>query len=332
VKLTLATLTANWRLKLAALGLAFLLWAVISAEQVTSQWVPVRIDTVIEDPEYVLTGGPQPPEVRVRFTGPARELWELALDRPTLVLRVPNVGEQRTFPLDPRMVQVRRGLAATPVDVSPGTVRLELQRLVSREVPVHPSVGERSLGRFVLMDEVEVIPATVRVTGPANRVMALDSVATVTFEIVPDDTTFTREVALDTVGLAGLSLSRERVTVRGRVDRLVERSLPGVAVTAPQGLTVSPRQLEVRIGGPERLVRAVFPATVRAFVPRDSVPDEVPLAGAEAGVVVEGLPDGVTARTVPARVLVAPPAAEGPAAAPEPPAPEAEPAEEPVEP
>jgi hypothetical protein len=285
---------------------------------VTTQWVPVRVEARIADPEYVLTGGPDPPEVQVRFTGPGRELWELALDRPVLVLRVQNVDERRTFALDPRMVQVRGGLTATPVDVRPPSVRLQLQQLVTRNVPVRARIGPRSLGRYVVADDVEVVPATVRVTGPANQVAALDSLPTEVFEIVPDDTTFTREVRLDTAGLSGLSLSRERVTVRGRVDRRVERSLTGVPVTAPGGVMASPRQVEIRLSGPERLVRAVFPTAIRAVVPPDSVPAEVPPGGIEVPVVVQGLPAGVTARTVPARILVGPSVVDAPQPGPPP--------------
>jgi YbbR domain-containing protein len=324
VKFSLAGLTANWRLKGAALGLALLLWAVISAEQVTTQWVPARVEVTVADPEYVLTGGPDPPEVQVRFTGPGRELWDLALDRPTLLLRVQNVGERRVFALDPRMVQVRGGLSVSAVDVRPPSVRLELQQLVSREVPVQPRIGPGSQARYVLQDEMEVIPTTVRISGPADRVQAIDSVRTVVFEVVPDDTIFGREVALDTAGLGGLSLSRERVSVRGRVDRRVERGLSDVPVAAPPGLAVRPRQVEVRLSGPERLVRAVFPAALRVTVQRDSIPAEVPLAGVEVPLVVEGLPSGVSARTNPARALVGPAVVEPAApetAAPVPPQP-----------
>lgn len=306
MKVSLAGLAANWRLKGAALGLALLLWAVISAEQVTTQWVPARVEVTVADPEYVLTGGPEPAEVRVRFTGPGRELWELALDRPTLLLRVQNVGERRVFALDPRMVQVSGGLSVSAVDVSPPSVRLELQQLVSREVPVQPRIAPASQARYVVSNEMEVIPATVRVSGPADRVAGVDTLTTVPFEIVPDDTVFAREVALDTTGLSGLSLSRERVSVRGRVDRRVERALSGVPVVSTPGLAVRPREVEVRLSGPERLVRAVFPAALRVTVLRDSVPEELPLAGVEVPLVVEGLPAGVTARTNPARALVGP--------------------------
>jgi hypothetical protein len=320
---SLATaLAANWRLKLAALGLTLLLWAVVSAEQVTSQWVPARVEAVIGDPEYVLTGGPDPPTVEVRFTGPGRELWDLALERPTLLLPVENVDERRTFAVEPRMVRLRAGLTATPVDVRPRSVRLQLQQLVTRNVPVQPRIGESSLARYVLADDVEVVPATVRVTGPASEVAALDSLPTERFEIVPDDTTFSREVRLDTLGLQGLSLSRERVIVRGRVDRRVERALPGVAVAAPPGLSAVPDRVEVRLSGPERLVRAVFPATIRVVVPPESVPPQFPATGAEVPLAVQGLPAGVAARTVPERVRLLPPGTATPEPEPPPPAPD----------
>ncbi|HLM66524.1 MAG TPA: hypothetical protein VK358_03310, partial [Longimicrobium sp.] len=82
MRLSAQLLTYNWRLKLSALGLAVLIWALVSSEQVTSQWIPVRVDPVVRDPRFVISEAPEPQEVRVQFTGPGRELWELAIDRP----------------------------------------------------------------------------------------------------------------------------------------------------------------------------------------------------------------------------------------------------------
>jgi hypothetical protein len=306
VKLSLGIITYNWRLKLAALGLAFLIWAAVSAEQVTSQWIPVRIDPVVRDPEYVLAGPPDPAEVRVRFAGPGRELWELALDRPILVLPLADIGNRRAFALDASMLRIPAGLSVNVQDIRPAVVRVEVERLASRMVPVRARIGGRSAQRYVVDGELEVLPAEVRVTGPTGRLAALDSVTTRPLEIVPDDSTFTHDVALDTAGMEGLSFSRTRVQVSGGVDVRAERALGPVAVAVPDGLVAEPAQVQVAVGGAERTVDRVFPAQVRAYVPRDSLPATVPAEGVEAPLVLDGVPPGAAARATPARVRVRP--------------------------
>ncbi|HEU0052234.1 MAG TPA: hypothetical protein VFQ39_03610 [Longimicrobium sp.] len=308
----LRTLTQNWRLKLTALALAVLLWAVVSAEQPTSQWIPVRVAVAVTDPGWVLTGEPDPRVVRVRFTGPGRELWELAVERPVLELRVRTVGDARTFALDPSMVSIPQRLEVRATDVRPAVVRLPLERLATRDIPVRARISERSLQAYVVDDSVAVSPASVRLTGPEAAVNRIAQVATRAFEIVPDDSTFAREVELDTAGLAGVAVSPREVRVEGRVDRRVERAFAAVPVAAPPGTEARPAQVEVRVRGPERVLRLLFPANLRATVPADSLPSPLPLPGVDAPVRVGGLPRSTTVRTVPARVRVSPTAVAPP--------------------
>ncbi len=303
------SLTYNWRLKLSALALAVLIWAVVSAEQVTSQWIPVRVDPVVRDPEFVVTSPAEPAVVSVQVTGPGRELWELAINRPTLVLSVRDVGERRTFGLDPSMVRLPQGLAVRVSDVRPSVVTLGLERLVSRMVPVRARIAGRSTQRYAIGEDLVILPAEVRVTGPADRLAALEALTTRSFDVVPDDSTFSHEVVLDTAALDGLSFARTRVRVSGTVDRRVERTVGAVTVSAPDGLQAQPSELAVRLSGPERALRRVFPGALRAVVHRDSLPPALPPVGVDARVVVEGLPAGVTATAVPERVRVLPPGA-----------------------
>lgn len=312
MRLSTRLLTYNWRLKLAALGLAVLIWAVVSAEQMTTQWIPVRVDPVVHDPDYVLSGVPQPVEVRVLFTAPGRELWELAFDRPTLVLPLNDVGDRRAFPVDASML--RSSPAGVRVlDIRPAVVRVDLQRLASRVVPVRARIGRRSLDRYVLGDSVQIVPAQVRVTGPADRVAALAAVTTERFEIVPTtDSTFSRDAELDTAGMGGLSFSRPAVRVSGAMDVRGQRALGDVRVYAPDGLEAAPSAVQVSVQGPRRMVDRILPAGLRAVVPRDSLPATIPPGGVDAPLVVEGLPGDVRAVATPARVRVHPQGAAPP--------------------
>lgn len=312
---------AHWKLKLSALGLALLLWVVFSAEQVTTQWIAVRVDAVVRDPGYVLTGRPEPRVVRVRFRGPGRELWEVALRPPTLVLHVRDVGAARSFALDPAMVEVPERFRVTATDVRPAVVRLDLQRLATRTVPVRPVVASSSLGRYVVEDSVRATPQTVRLTGPEEALSRLDAIPTRAFDIVPTgDGAFSRRVALDTTDLDGVTLSHAEVRVHGRVDGRMDRRFPGVPVDLPGGLSATPARVDVEVSGGERQVGGLAPAEVRAIIHRDSLPPVIPPLGVDAAVVVEGIPAGATARTTPVRVRVTPspggPAAASPGGAP----------------
>jgi hypothetical protein len=317
VRLKLRRLTARWKLKLTALALAILLWVVVSAEQITTQWIPVRVDAVVRDPDFVLAGGPDPATVRVRFRGPGRELWELALERPVLVLPLREVGNARSFAVDPAMVSIPEGVRSVQAtDVRPAVVRIELQRLATRTVPVRPRIGARSLQRYIVADSPAVLPAAVRLTGPEEALSRLDAVSTRTFEIVPDDdSTFSQRVNLDTTGLHGISLSGQEVRVRGRVERRVDRVFAVVPVTTPEGVAAEAGQVQVRVAGAEHRVNAIVPPSLHAVVRRDSLPARLPPEGMLAPLVVEGLPDGVKARTDPERIRVFPATAAPPSGA-----------------
>jgi hypothetical protein len=127
-------LTANWGLKLAALALALLLWVVVTAEQVTSQWMSVPVRVVLHDPRLRLSPGPAL-QARVRFSGRGRDLWDLAFRRPVLTLPVRGESETGLYPLEPEMVAVPGRIAVTPREVQPAWVRLAVTRRAVRRPP-----------------------------------------------------------------------------------------------------------------------------------------------------------------------------------------------------
>lgn len=311
MRLSLRTVARNWQLKLAALALAILLWVVVSAEQVTTQWIPVPVRVSSDAPGRVVTGGPVPEQVEVRFAGPGRELWELALERPVLVLPVDRVeADEQVFELEPRMVSIPNGLSAVSArDVRPGSVRVMTQRLVTREVPVRLRLARRSRDRYVVLDTPRVTPATVRVTGPADRVARLDAVVTEPLEIGAADSVFRLAVPLDGDSLGGVRASVRSVEVSARVDRVVERIFPDVPVARLVGAGVAPERVDVRVQGPSRRVRALDAASLRVTVGVDSLPDVLPPGGAPAPLRVGGVPAGLSARAVPSLVRVSPAAA-----------------------
>jgi hypothetical protein len=85
------------------------------------------VEAVVRDPGFVLAGAPDPAVVRVRFRGAGRELWEVALRPPTLVLHVRDAGAARSFALEASMVEVPERFHVAATDVRPAVVRLDLR-------------------------------------------------------------------------------------------------------------------------------------------------------------------------------------------------------------
>jgi hypothetical protein len=275
----LRRLTAHWPLKLASLALALLLWALVSAEQVTMHWIPVRVEADVRDPHLVLTGGPGPREVRVLFAGPGRRLWQLALDRPTLVL--PVRGSERTgYALEPEMIRLPEGVRGVAVrEIRPAVVRIEVQPLATREVPVRVRLSSRALGSLAVRGRPVVSPGSIRVTGPADDLARLEEVETLPFLVSPEDSTeFDGHVALDTAGLRDFSFSPGRVRVRGELDRRDERTVRDVVLRDTDGAPVG--AVDLRLSGPARVVTGVDPRRIHAV----DHADEVTIQGLPASV------------------------------------------------
>jgi YbbR domain-containing protein len=165
----------NLGLKLFSLGLAFALWFVVAGEQRIEYTlsVPVNLgglpDTMalVNDPDRV---------VSVRLRGPKSLVTALGPEGVNLRLDVSQLREGE------HQVSVRAEVSALPrgvevLDVSPSRVRLVLERLAEREVPVVARVeGTPAAGHYVR--RVQVQPSRVRVTGPRSEVRRLSQLYT----------------------------------------------------------------------------------------------------------------------------------------------------------
>jgi YbbR domain-containing protein len=306
----LLVVTYNWKLKLAALALAMLLWVTVSADQPTARWLQVPVEVQIQDPNFELVEPPEPREVRVRFSGTWRDLWDIMAERPPIRAVLTDVVEGRQeLLLDPTQVLMPRGRAAvvTALDIRPATVRVELQQVARVDLPVQLVLDDTLRVDLAFADSIRLEPGVVRVSGPAEQVVQLERLRTRPVELPRQSGEFERRVAIDTTGLRNVRLSAEEVVVSGRIDEVVQQTFSDVPVQRPAGLLVVPGVVEVSIRGAESLVRQSA-ANLRVVVPAETVPAQLPAAGADLAVVVEGVPEGlgvaVQPRTV--RVLTAP--------------------------
>ena len=300
-------LTGNWQLKLLALALAVLLWVVVSAEQVTSEWIPVPLQIVENDPNFELVSGEITEEVNVRFTGSGRDLMELAIRKPPLVLAVDRVqSSSQEFRLEPNMVQVPSQLAVNAQEVRAPLIRLSFRQLASRTMRIVPTVAEAVATGWTLVDTLEVEPDQVEIRGPADLVDAVQRLRTVPFSLPATDSVFTTEVPIDTSNLAGLELSSTVVRVKGRVDRVVQRRLVDVDVSVGEGVTVRPSVVDGLLSGPRSVVERIQPTAFRVVVAIPEIPEFIPVEGLSVPLRVEQLRGGVSGSVIPPAVRLLP--------------------------
>lgn len=213
-----AAVTQRVGLKLTALFFAFLIWFLLSAEEPTEELRTVRLSLVTDTLVNLTT---PLPTVRALVAGPRRELARLDGD-PPVVRRVIDADVADVDTIEIRAADVDVGAANVRVrDVQPRHIPLRFAVRAERMVPVASALEIVPDTGVALLAAPTIQPSTVRVSGPRERVRAVDSLFTVRGQIVVRDTLSTL-VLIDTTGLG--------VTVDPREVRVM---VPAVRVMLP---------------------------------------------------------------------------------------------------
>lgn len=310
-------LTRNWRLKLAALALAVLLWATmrLSDDRVSRLEIPgveIRVDQVASD--WLLKGDPSPATVDITVNGPMGDLFRVAMAEPVVVIPVDSVPEEDLLlELVPDWVwNVDRGSVVIE-DFAPSSVRLLFERNRVEDIPVSLRLRGRLPDSLALVAEPRANLLFAQVRGPASAVDGLETVFLSPFDMSALTGPGRFDVPIDMAGLTGLAVSPSGATITVEAATRESRVLGPVDVlfaAASEDLVVEPAALDVRISGAAVLLDATDTTGVTVRVSAD--PTELRLALEEDGEVrvpvevlglgrfVEGTaePDSVTIRTV----------------------------------
>ena len=292
----------NWHLKLAALGLAVFLWAIVQTEPISQETfaaVPVTVEVL--DSSWTTSGAPSPATVELRLGGPAREIIRLARDGTTLRVPVTMVGSRDTvIALQREWVELGQRTGVTVESVSPLTIQVAFEAAVTRSVRLWTPIQGMLPANLALSSDLAISPTTVAVRGPEGRIRGIDSLPLVPFDFgaVRGSGAFT--LAVDTSGLAGATVEPASVMVGVRVEAMVERVLDEMVVhaDAPTGeprAVVSPASMQVRLAGASTLVTAMDLSRLRLSVPSESLRGLAPNETRRVPVSVDGLPPLVVA-------------------------------------
>lgn len=202
----------TWGLRALALGIAIALWFSISLEDrqaMSERLVEASVSYnrplgwIVLDPER---------SVQVRLRGGSKQIRELNPFQVTLQVELPQPSPGASIVnLGPENVLAPEGLEV--VSVEPNTIRVEIEREDTRRLPVVPNiVGEPAAGSVI--EEPEVFPNQVLVSGPASLLRRTETLATIPIRLDGHALTFEVEVPVVPPDPLVQIVQPTRVTVR----------------------------------------------------------------------------------------------------------------------
>jgi YbbR domain-containing protein len=250
-------------LKVAALVLALFLWVIIAERrevEVTAD-LPLKYT---EMPTDLIFAAEVPNTAKARIKGKGKFLrWRLdnvyfsinlSAAAEGIVTHVVSEGEAE-IPSD-RDIEVLEVL-------EPKAIRLDLDKLVTRELPVAIRFRGGIPDDKVMIGKARSDPAVVVVDGGDKLVGPLDSVVTAQVDLGQLAKKDRVEALIDLGGLPYVSGDIEKVYVSARVEDRKELGIPSVPIEAPVGpgekALFTPDSLDVVISGAESQVDSLDP-------------------------------------------------------------------------
>jgi YbbR domain-containing protein len=256
---------SNMGLRILAVVLAVGLWIFVnsaergSVEQLT---VPISYGTL---PTGMVIVNRPPTSVKVEVTGPRSLLSLLDPERLTLKIDLRNVAAgQSEFKVYPSMFNVGRNTAVT--SISPDSLSLDIDSMVTRDVPVHLAVLDRVAPGYTI-SSVDITPPNVTVVGPSRYVAPLTSVNTEPFDLKGLTSDTNRKVEI-TPPDPSLGLSTGHVEARVNVTQAItDREFRSEVEVKDSDFKyrVEPKQATITIRGPAVKLASLAPKGL-AFV------------------------------------------------------------------
>jgi YbbR domain-containing protein len=238
-------------LRVLALALAFGLWIFVNAGErgsVEELSVPINYSGL---PAGMVIVNHPPTQVKIEVTGPRTLLSLLDPERLTLKIDLHAVATgQSDFKIYPPMFNVQRNTTVT--SISPDQLSVDVDRMETRDVPVHLAVEGRVEPGYTIAS-VDITPPTVTVVGPSRYVASLSFLRTEPFELRGLTADTSRKVYIEPPD-PSVGLSTGHVEAKVNVnEEITDREFRAVAVEVKGSdfkYRVEPKQATLTIRGP----------------------------------------------------------------------------------
>jgi hypothetical protein len=239
-------------LKMLSIGLAVLLWVLVSGEQLVERAlrVPLEFTNVPAKLELV---GEAPPTVEVRVRGSSGALGRIGPGELVAVLELRDARPpQKLFHLTP--MDVRTPFGVEVVQVTPSSISMKFEPSTSKRVPIVPSVEGEPASGFVI-GTVTADPPTVDLVGAGSALDSVTEAITEPVSVMGKSAPVTEVVAVGSPDPSVRLLAAQTTKVVVNVTAApVEWTVQNVALqirNADRPTQVNPRVVTVVVRGPQ---------------------------------------------------------------------------------
>ncbi len=266
---------AHTGLKIVSVGLAILLWMMVSSQRASVERglrIPLELQNLPENLEMV-----EPPQesVDVRVRGTADALGRLGQGDlvATIDLSTAQPG-RRLFHLSAE--RVKAPFAVTVTQVAPASVGIRFEPSATRIVPVLPSVeGEPAAGFIV--GKISADPATVEIVGPESILRRVTEAITEPLWVGAARTNVRSSVVVgvadEAVRLKSVKTTVVSVAIVPAPEERQFSSVPVRARNLASGLsvTITPPVVRVRVRGTKEVITKLRDSSIVAYVDLEGI-------------------------------------------------------------
>ena len=247
-------------LRIFAVALAVGLWIFVNAGErgsVEALTVPISYASL---PRGMVIVNHPPTQVKIEVTGPRTLLSLLDPERLALKIDLRSVAAgQSEYKIYPAMFNVGRNTAVT--SISPDQLSLDIDRLITRDVPVHLAVQGKVDPGYTI-SAVDITPPSVTIVGPSRYVSPLTFVRTEPFDLrgLTSDTNRSLDIVPPDPSL-GLSTGHVEAKVNV-TEAIADREFRAVDVEVKDSdfkYRVEPKQATLTIRGPAVKLASLAP-------------------------------------------------------------------------
>jgi len=166
----------NWTLKATALLLALILWLFVRGEPGAERVVAIPLEVRVSHQMEITNERPTTIEVTMRGAQFSNMFVEKAL--PICIVDLQGVAEgKHSVTLTQDNIKIPRGSGIRVVEVNPARITIELERMVSREVPILAPILQSPPRGFEVYGKI-LKPSSVVISGPRAQIASIKSLHT----------------------------------------------------------------------------------------------------------------------------------------------------------
>ena len=173
---------SNFNLKVSSLIIAVTLWVLVRGEQRTDIYVNVKVE-LKNMPNYLIVTAQNSDRISIRLNGPKEMISKLddKYFKPYVIDLSGSAPGEQTFKVLHSSFKVENNIQIA--EISPREIKLELDMLVKKDVPLEPSfTGQLEHGYEI--EGYDVYPESVKLMGPRSQLLNVNLVKTAPIDLL----------------------------------------------------------------------------------------------------------------------------------------------------